>query len=1195
MAYRNARGNPILLRLGNKANWISNDFRKYDYNLEVLKNIQVYRYLNDKFSTEACVRKVFFFSHITMRNMHGKCLITMHFFHRQYNLRRRKPRFRRLGFKLSRMFQQRNRIYWLNLYRQRKFLNVKLNFFSKIFFVILKFVLPYIRYYHFIQFKKFTGEGKSQHLLLAKYITSVVRKYNLFVIFSKINKMNVKSLLGDDYYISLMISLKNYLLTVIDFVKLIDFIFSNKDKFKSVVYTKGAYHKRVALLLIKIKQQVNTRYVNKKKIRKLEAKKLLNRRVKCKLRKIQIKHNVKGHLFKIQSRFKAKLYRELQVPIFFYSRRLISKSSVNVYLYKYSKYFRYSLIMANLGLTIKNVDTTKYVILRRLKKKYKRKLYKLNSYRFQRDFCASKRFKRRRINILHKYKYNLPIKQLRTFRQKIKQRIARNLGKHVLRPKFKHKLIYKPTFKTQFKNSNRFKNRKKFNKFKKRKIVYPLTFKFSAIKGLRSKKKKYFSFAMGLRARMVRNIMRKNELVDRKSKKFLVDIYQKKLADRESKKHILDLLRFKRAKWPILQIARKKAQRTRNIINVWWQDRLNTRRWITFTKRLKNNKWNKQFNEKTDKPMIFRKFLSIHKVHVVNRVKNDKTIHMRKLLQRKFPRVPSSRLKKLGHKLNNSTRRVHTGRFFTGRRRALYGPRFYWRRKKDTYDFRGAYRKFKKYKPFFVRPPYQSYWDRPISRLVIPAKSYIIRPYKDFFKRLKLNLQVSKTIRHNEIKINLSKNNKSKIIKNFVYILKRKIVSLSKLVYKRKRALFKPIRFIPRKFILSKLKSVFIKMGFAKRFRYKDLVSLLKKRELKHIKKSQLNKHKKTVNQFISQFKRPIGKELFLQKSVQPSIKFKNIILLKKSAKVLKQFGKFDKRIKHLYTGLQFGSGFSENDQFPNFVMYDVKAVLYTLNQRVNFEIMSLRRKELYKKSALLLLNQFKEIVTLYEARHFFRKSRKFLKNSSYGKLASRITPDIEKILGAKAYFKVFSVRRNNYHPILILKWIILRLSNQYTLNEVLYPMLKELSKWRKDLKSFMVICAGRFTRRQRAMGKIVKLNNVGLHTFDEPVSYAFDKVRLRYGMCGLRFYMTTLKYFREKLIEKEVKDIIKYKSKIGAIDNYKDTDYKLIKEKVFIRGKFRVLRGRWVGLEPIRIFEESIFPLRDRYITGQFKINYDA
>ena len=400
MAYRNARSNPILLRLGAKANWISNDFRKYDYNLEVLKNVQVYNYLDYKFSDLKYMRKVLFFSHITMKNVEGKCLITIHFFDRRFNLSFRNKS-KRLVFKLIRTWQQRTRVYWLRYYHNKKNYSIKGKTFNKIVLVVLKFVLPYIKYYHLLKFKRYTGVARSEHLLLAKYINEMAKKNNLLHLLSKINKVNTKFILDQSCYIKLVISLKNYLLSILHFIKIINFIFNNKDKFKSVLDSKATYHRRIALLLSKIQQHVK----HDKKIRKILVKRSLNLRVKRRLKKLEIKTNIKTRLLRIEGRFKAKLYRKLQVPMFFYSRKAVSKSPVYVYLYKYSKSFRTSLIMAKFGLIAKGeeVDNLNYILLRRLKKRYKRKAYKLATYRSRRTTRVSNLIKRKYIRKLRKH------------------------------------------------------------------------------------------------------------------------------------------------------------------------------------------------------------------------------------------------------------------------------------------------------------------------------------------------------------------------------------------------------------------------------------------------------------------------------------------------------------------------------------------------------------------------------------------------------------------------------------------------------------------------------------------------------------------------------------------------------------------------------------------------------------------------
>jgi hypothetical protein len=208
------RSNPILLRLGGKANWISNDYRKYDYSLEVLKNTQLYGYLDSFFTPELYKRRVLFFSHLNLRRAHSIHILNIFMWDRKFNFIKRKWR-RRLIKKYNYKVYSRRYGRYLILKNNYKLRRKSL---SKLFYIVCKFILPYVRYYHLLQLRKFEVTATARHYILSKFISIIVYKTNLLNLLVNLRKVKSKFAKGYRFF-KFINSLKNYILSVLNFIK----------------------------------------------------------------------------------------------------------------------------------------------------------------------------------------------------------------------------------------------------------------------------------------------------------------------------------------------------------------------------------------------------------------------------------------------------------------------------------------------------------------------------------------------------------------------------------------------------------------------------------------------------------------------------------------------------------------------------------------------------------------------------------------------------------------------------------------------------------------------------------------------------------------------------------------------------------------------------------------------------------------
>ena len=98
----------------------------------------------------------------------------------------------------------------------------------------------------------------------------------------------------------------------------------------------------------------------------------------------------------------------------------------------------------------------------------------------------------------------------------------------------------------------------------------------------------------------------------------------------------------------------------------------------------------------------------------------------------------------------------------------------------------------------------------------------------------------------------------------------------------------------------------------------------------------------------------------------------------------------------------------------------------------------------------------------------------------------------------------------NNINTHTILKYIKMRLISRYSLNYILKPILRDLHlrmRYNKIL-GYKILCAGRFTRKQIAAKMWFKQGAASVNNFESLIKYSQMKVRLKYGVCGVKIWI---------------------------------------------------------------------------------------
>jgi ribosomal protein S3 len=92
-------------------------------------------------------------------------------------------------------------------------------------------------------------------------------------------------------------------------------------------------------------------------------------------------------------------------------------------------------------------------------------------------------------------------------------------------------------------------------------------------------------------------------------------------------------------------------------------------------------------------------------------------------------------------------------------------------------------------------------------------------------------------------------------------------------------------------------------------------------------------------------------------------------------------------------------------------------------------------------------------------------------------------------------------------NPILYSRFVARRLKQRFNLFET----MKVLKNYLKSDESngYLFKCSGRFTKKQRASIYKFRNGSVPISTFSVPVHYAYDLVRLRYGTCCIKVWIS--------------------------------------------------------------------------------------
>lgn len=107
-------------------------------------------------------------------------------------------------------------------------------------------------------------------------------------------------------------------------------------------------------------------------------------------------------------------------------------------------------------------------------------------------------------------------------------------------------------------------------------------------------------------------------------------------------------------------------------------------------------------------------------------------------------------------------------------------------------------------------------------------------------------------------------------------------------------------------------------------------------------------------------------------------------------------------------------------------------------------------------------------------------------------------------------YFNIYSLDFFNISVNAISTYLSLKLQKRYSLDWVLKPILKDLNVKirRRNFIGYKIVCSGRFTRKQIATYMWMKGGSLKLNTLSNLIKYSEIRVRLKYGLCGIKIWI---------------------------------------------------------------------------------------
>jgi hypothetical protein len=148
--------------------------------------------------------------------------------------------------------------------------------------------------------------------------------------------------------------------------------------------------------------------------------------------------------------------------------------------------------------------------------------------------------------------------------------------------------------------------------------------------------------------------------------------------------------------------------------------------------------------------------------------------------------------------------------------------------------------------------------------------------------------------------------------------------------------------------------------------------------------------------------------------------------------------------------------------------------------------------------------SNFMEIVTHESVR--INLNNQF--QNMFRSLFAKVQDDLSVLTERPVEFTVCTVSGAEINASIINKYVKVRLEQFDSFNEVIFPMARYLNRL-TQFSGFLVRCAGRLTRQQRASFHEFQNGMISFNTYSYPLDHSFSVAVLKYGASSVRVWVS--------------------------------------------------------------------------------------
>jgi ribosomal protein S3 len=212
---------------------------------------------------------------------------------------------------------------------------------------------------------------------------------------------------------------------------------------------------------------------------------------------------------------------------------------------------------------------------------------------------------------------------------------------------------------------------------------------------------------------------------------------------------------------------------------------------------------------------------------------------------------------------------------------------------------------------------------------------------------------------------------------------------------------------------------------------------------------------------------------------------------------------------------------FSKNN--PSFlnIKINLEKIITKTSSLLGIGLLKNMKKKLFLKRLVVRLRFFKltqKMINFFSRlknrkllffKFFVKFLRAFLFTSFFRVFLFRFKKFLFPFTFKKVNFIFKSISRNSITAPVIAKYICVRLSQKYSMKEILKPVIKDLIS-NRYVSGFKISCCGRFTKKEIATFFWKKIKKVSLSQSTSRVEYSFNEVVLKYSICGVKVWLQT-------------------------------------------------------------------------------------